>query len=114
MYPDHYTRSEKKVNIILAIEPEEARLPPYVNGSIENLRRWIHVLQINCNQFVFGGFIDDLLIDLEETPAPGYMDKNRYILWDNLSSHKTSYATSIIPERDSIKKSFWQTVSLKD
>ena len=49
-YPGHYTWKEKKVNVILAIEPRDEELPPNINGSIQNPQRWIMVTQDNCDQ----------------------------------------------------------------
>ena len=46
-YPAHYIRADK--NVILAIEPGDPRLPPHVDGSLQNPRQWIHVSQLNCN-----------------------------------------------------------------
>jgi len=57
-HPAHYTRSELKVNVILGVEPGNPLLPPDIDGSIQRPRRWIHVSQVNCDQLVFGDFIN--------------------------------------------------------
>ena len=100
-HPAHYTRSEPKVNVILGVEPGNPLLPPNVDGSIQRPRRWISVTQINCDQFVFGDFIDTMLIDIEQHPVPEGYDNERCIIWDNLAAHKTPYVTTIIRDRPS-------------
>lgn len=100
-YPGHYTRKEKKVNVVLGIEPGDAELPPNIDGSIQNPRRWILVTQDNCDQYNFGDFIDAMLTNLETSPSPSHLDDQRCLMWDNLSVHKTPYVTNVIHGRES-------------
>ena len=95
-HPGHYTRSEPKVNVILGVEPGNPALPPDTDGSIQHPRRWIHVSQVNCDQFVFGEFIDTMLTNIETYLVVDNLDDERCILWDNLAAHKTAYVTAII------------------
>ena len=100
-HPAHYTRSEPKVNVILGVEPGNPLLPPNGDGSIQRPRRWIHVSQVNCDQFVFGDFVNTMLTDIEQHPVPEGHDNHRCIIWDNLAAHKTPYVTTIIRDRPS-------------
>ena len=95
-FPAHYTRKEPKINVIFGIEPGNPNLPPHVDGSVERPRRWYHISQVNCDQYVFGDFIDSMLTDIEQNPVPGNYDDRRIIMWDNLSCHKTPYVSQII------------------
>ena len=56
--PAHYTRSEPKLNVILAIEPGDPRLQPWEIGSTGRPRRWVRVTHDSIDSFVFGDFID--------------------------------------------------------
>jgi len=76
-HPAHYTRNEPKVNVILAVEPGDPLLPPDIDGSIQRPRRWIHVSQVNCDQFVFGDFIDTMLLNIELHHVPQDYDNER-------------------------------------
>ena len=42
-----------------------------------------------------------VLSDIEENPVPGDFDNERYIMWDNLSSHLTGLVTSTVELRPS-------------
>ena len=100
-YPSHYTRSEPKINVIMAIEPGSQTVPPFVDGSTMFPRRWVFISQSNCDQYIFGDFIDSILASIESSPAPGDVDDERCLLWDNLSLHKTAYVTNKIYGRPS-------------
>ena len=63
-------------------------------GSIHRPHRWIHVSQVNCNQYIFEDFYDTICSDIEENPVPG--DEPRYFVWDNVLLHKTAYVTHVI------------------
>ena len=75
-HPAHYTRSEPKVNVILGVEPGNPLLLPNVDGSIQYPRRWISVSRLNCDQFVFGDFINVMLTGIEQHPVPEGHDNN--------------------------------------
>ena len=95
-YPSHYTRSEPRINVIMAIEAGSQTVAPFVDGSIMFPRRWLFISQNNCDQYMFGDFINSILSSIENAPAPGDVDDERCILWDNLSLHKTPYVTNKI------------------
>ena len=57
-YPSHYSRSDPKIHIIMAIEPGSQTVGPFVDGSVIFPRQWVFVSQNNCNQYIFGEFID--------------------------------------------------------
>ena len=97
--PAHYTRSEPKLNVILAIEPGDPRLHPYEIGSVDRPRRWVKVTHDNIDNLLFGDFIDEILTSFETNPATNGYDDERCILWDNLILHKTPYVTNIIRDR---------------
>ena len=97
--PAHYTRSEPKLNVILAIEPGDPTLPAGANGSTDRPRQWVRVTQDSVDQLVFGDFIHEILTSIENNPAD--YDDERCLLWDNLSLHKTPYVTNIIRDRAS-------------
>ena len=48
--PSHYIRSEKKANIIMAVEPGSQIALPFREGSVMFPRRWILITQSNCDQ----------------------------------------------------------------
>ena len=56
-YQVHYCRGGPKLNLIMAIVSGDPRLPPGVDSSIQKPRYWVHILQVNCNQNVFGNFV---------------------------------------------------------
>ena len=95
-YPSHYTRAEPKINVLMAIEAGSQTVPPFVDGSVMFPRRWLFISQSNCDQYMFGDFIDSILNSIETAPAPGDVDDERCIIWDNLSLHKTAYVTNKI------------------
>jgi len=55
----------------------------------------------NVDQFIFGGFIHEILNNIETHPVQGGYDDNRIIIWDNSAAHKTPYVTNIIEGRES-------------
>ena len=95
----HYTRSEPRLNVIVAVEPGNHNVHPLSSGSINLPRRWVYITQDTVDQFNFGEFINDILTDLENNPVPDGYDDRRCILWDNLSAHKTPYVTNLIRDR---------------
>ena len=81
--------------------PGNPLLPPNMYGSIQRPQPWIHVSQVNCDQFVFGDFINTMLLNIELYPVPQDYDNKRCIVWDNLTAHKTAYVTTMIRDRPS-------------
>ena len=47
--PTHYTRNDRKVNVIMAVEAGSPLVPPFWDGSIQFPRRWIFISQGNCD-----------------------------------------------------------------
>jgi len=88
----------------MAIESGDTRLPPSVGGSIQQSRRWVHISQVNCDQYVFGDFLEIILLDLENNPVSGTSDNGIRLLWDNLSLHKIAYLTHIIEGHPSFNR----------
>lgn len=50
----------------------------------------------NCNEWVFPDFIDGILRDFLCNHVAG--DDSRCLIWDNLGTHKTLYATPTIED----------------
>ena len=92
----NYTRSQQRLNVIVAIKAGNAAIANDVSGSINRPRRWVFITKDNVNQFIFGDFVNTVLTDIEEHQVPGGHDNSRCILWDNLSVHKTAYVTHLI------------------
>jgi transposase len=68
--PGHYTRSQK-VTVILGIEPGDPTLPPDVDGSVGNPRRWCWIRDVSgTNAIDFAAFCDRICTNLEQHPAP--------------------------------------------
>lgn len=105
-YPSHdYKRNEPKVNVILAIEPGDPNIDANIDGSVEIPRRYIHILQDNCDQWLFSDYVDKICTDIENDLVEGY-DDSRYFLWDNLVLHKIHYVTTKIQDQLSDNYSF--------
>ena len=62
----HYCRGDPKLNLITSVALGYLHLPPGVDGRIQKPRCWVHILQINCNQYVFDHFVESILSDLEK------------------------------------------------
>jgi len=92
-YPSHYTHFDPKINISMAITLGNQTVHSFLDGSVMFPRRWIFISQNNCNQYIFGDFIDSILRSIEGAPALGDVDDDRRILWDNISLHETAYVT---------------------
>ena len=95
----HYARAQQKLNVIVAIESGNPRLPRNISGSVERPRRWVFITGESVNQLIFGDFIETTLSDIERHPVPGNFDNTRCLMWDNLAAHKTAYVTHIIRDR---------------
>ena len=94
----HCCRGESKFNLIVGVEAGDPRLPLGVDGNIHRPRRWIHVLQVDCNQYIFGYLCDTIYSDTEENPTLG--DELRCFFGGNFSLHKTDYVTHVIDGRN--------------
>ena len=99
--PAHYKRNEAKLNVILAVESGNANIPAHLDGSLERPRKWMRLTVDNLDQFIFGGFINEILDNIENHPLQGGYDDHKIILWDNLRAHKTAFVTNIIEDRAS-------------
>jgi hypothetical protein len=94
----HYTRGVL-VNVLMAVEAGDPRLPPLVDGSTMNPRRWVSVTEDNCTAFVYADFIDSICRDLEVPPAPGDIDDYRIFMWDNLTAHHAPIVAQLVEGR---------------
>ena len=99
--PAHYRRNESKINVILAIEAGNPNVPSHLDGSIQRPRKWLRMTIDNVDQFIFGGFVNEILHNIEQFPVRGGYDDEKIIIWDNLRAHKTPYVTTIIEDRPS-------------
>ena len=97
-YPAHYTRGATKINVILAVEAGPHIIPASMDGSVKNSQQWKNVTTYNCNQFVFGNFVNILLSNIKQHPTLHNIDDERIVLWDNFSAHKTPYFLNIIQD----------------
>jgi len=73
-----------------------------MDGSLNRPRKWLRLTVENVDQFIFGGFINEVLDNIERFPVQGDYDMNRVIIWDNLRAYKTPYVTTIIGDRPSL------------
>jgi hypothetical protein len=94
----HYTRGVR-VNVLMAVEAGDPRLPPLVDGSTMKPRRWVSVTEDNCTAFVYADFIDSICRDLEVSPAPGDIDDYRIFMWDNLTAHHAPIVAQLVEGR---------------
>ena len=76
-YPSHYVCLEPKVNVTMDVEAGSCTVPPFNDGSIMFPCRWVFISQSNCNQYMFGDFIDSILASIENAPVPGDVDNER-------------------------------------
>jgi len=88
----HYTR-DTKLTVILGIEAGDPDLEADETGSTENPRRWIRVSENKGTSAVdFASFCNEICTDVEQHPC-GNNDRDRIMLWDNLSSHHSPLVT---------------------
>ena len=100
-YPAHYSRCHQRVNVMFAVEAGSMLVDDNVDGSRRHPRRWCMISTNNIDQFIFGEFINSILSNIENHPAPNNVDNERILLWDNLSLHKTAYVCNMITNRES-------------
>jgi len=99
--PAHYRRNEQKLNLILCVESGNPNIPAHMDGSMERPRKWFRLTNENVDQFIFGGFVNQTLTDIETNPVIGNYDMTKCLLWDNVIFHKTAFVTNIIEGRPS-------------
>ena len=75
--PSHYRRNELKINVILAVESGNPNIPNNLDGSVARPRKWLRLTIDNVDQFIFGGFINEILSNIERYPVPGGMTTKR-------------------------------------
>jgi len=75
-----------------------------MDGSIERPRTWFRLTVDNIDQFISGGFINEILDNIERYPLPSNYDLHKIIIWDSLRAHKTPFVTNIIEDRESENK----------
>ena len=95
----HYKKRVASVNLIMTVEPGNPHIPMGERGSITNPRKWWKISLENTNQFVFAEYIDEVLSDIEQNPVPGGYDRQRILMWDNLSAHLTPLVTATVELR---------------
>ena len=95
----HYKKGQKRLNLILAVEPGNPMLPPHEYGSIQNPRKWWCLTVDNVDQLIFADFIDSVLTDIETNPVAD--DNERFLLWDNHTAHGTGLVTTTVELRPS-------------
>ena len=92
-FPVYYTYSELKTSVIMTIEPGYRTMNRYVDSNTTRSWRWISVTTRKYAQYSFGDFINYILKFCETHPAPGDIDDERCLVWDNLSIYNTSSVT---------------------
>ena len=85
--PSHYKVNQYKLNVSMAIKPGNMNFGPNIDGLVGQPRRWIPVTQKNYDQWVFVGFLDMVLWDIEDNSLPNSEDDMWCIFWDNLILH---------------------------
>ena len=60
--------------MILTVEAGNDNIAPNLDRSLNRTRRWIRLSQKNVDHFAFGGFINDILYNIEIHPIPGNYD----------------------------------------
>ena len=80
----------------MAIKSGSQTARPFVDSNVMFPRRQVYVSQNNCDQYIFGDFIDSILRSIEDDPASGDVDDECCILWDNINLHKKAYVTHLI------------------
>ena len=62
--------------MILACEAGSDNLPAHMDGSINWPCIWIRLIQTSVNQFIFGGFVNEILANIEYYPVAGDYDND--------------------------------------
>lgn len=97
--PGHYVKGHK-LTVLFMIEPGDPALPPDVDGSLQNPRRWFKFIQEGgTTSEVFSEFVDGVLQEMETSGKE--VDQSRVFLWDNLRSHLTNQVYATVLARDS-------------
>ena len=93
-----YRRGQLSLNLIIAIEPGNPRIPCDELGSLKHPRRWFKITTRNCDQVMFANFIDGICTDIETSPCVG--DEERIFMFDNLAAHTTPLVNHTFELRD--------------
>ena len=83
------------------MESGNANIPAHLDGSLQRPRKWLRLTIDNVDQFIFGGFVNEILHSIEQHPVPGDQDQHKIIIWNNLRTQKMPYVTNIIEDRES-------------
>ena len=87
--------------MIKAVESSNTNIPDHLDGSIARPRKWMRLTVKNVDQCIFSGFINKILVSIENFPVPDDYDNHKIIFWDNLHAHKTPFGTNITDDRES-------------
>ena len=82
------------------MESGNANIPAHLDGSLQRPRKWLRITIDNVYQCIFGGFVNEILHNIEQHPVLGDCDQHKIIIWDNPRAHTTPYATNIIEDRE--------------
>ena len=96
----HYTRGEASFTLIMTVEAGNPNLPPGVEGSVVNPRKWWRITRERLNQFTFSDYLDEVCTDIETDPVPEGYDATKYFMWDNLSVHTTARVNTMVELRE--------------
>eukprot|EP00545_Synedropsis_sp_CCMP1620_P001620 CAMPEP_0119009600 /NCGR_PEP_ID=MMETSP1176-20130426/4479_1 /TAXON_ID=265551 /ORGANISM="Synedropsis recta cf, Strain CCMP1620" /LENGTH=115 /DNA_ID=CAMNT_0006962143 /DNA_START=231 /DNA_END=574 /DNA_ORIENTATION=+ len=95
----YYVRNTK-LNVIIAIEPGDPRLPAEDEGSVEKPRKWIQLFRFNgCNKERFVAFCEMMCSDIpvENNRVAGDLDDDRKVIWENLSDNIQRGCSTSVP-----------------
>jgi len=80
------------------VEAGNPNIPAHMDGSLNCPRKWLQITVENVDQFIFGGFVNEILDNIKRFPIHGDYDMNRVILWDNFRAYKNPYVTTVIED----------------
>jgi len=69
--PAYYTRRQRKVNMLTAIDPGNSNLPPDVDASLHRPRRWWRATHENYDQYNCGAFCNEVCTGIETNHVAG-------------------------------------------
>ena len=92
--PSHYTRAQRKVNVLCGVEAGNPKFHLTWMGHYNNHGD-------GCDQYNFGAFCNEVCSDIEQNPIPGGYDNSKVFMWDGLSVHNTPYVIQTIQGRPS-------------
>jgi len=95
----HYMHGAK-LSIIMAIEPGDLHIAPHLDGSRERPHCWFWIRKVTGTTALdTANFLNQILTQLEQHPAPSGVNNHRVILCDNLNSHKVLIVTDTVEQR---------------